>query len=97
MVSPILAWTMSLMFAEKNPTSPTPSDSTAFGFGVKMPSSAISYSRPVDMNLIFMPRRSSPSIMRTRQTTPRYGSYQESKSSAARRAVGIAFRRGDVR
>ena len=71
MVSPILACTMSLMLPEKKPTSPTLSESTAFGFGVKMPISATSYTRSVDMKRIFIPMRSVPSMIRTSPMTPR--------------------------
>jgi hypothetical protein len=71
MVSPIFASATFLMFATRKPTSPTPSSSTAIGFGEKTPR----FSDLVVLALRHQPDLhaglSTPSITRTTMTTPR--------------------------
>ena len=55
MVSPIFASLTVLMPATMNPTSPTPSSSTAIGFGENTPTWSTSYSCPCAIRRIFMP------------------------------------------
>ena len=79
------------MFAQKDPTSPTDSSGTTSRSGRKTPTSSTSASRPVPIARIFMRGSSFPSMIRTSEVTPRYGSYQESKSRAFKGASGSPF------
>ena len=87
MVSPTLQSAMVLMPAMMKPTSPGPSSATSLGLGVKTPTLSRSYDAAAAIMRMRMPFLSTPSLTRTRVTTPRYGSYQLSTSSAFRGAL----------
>ncbi len=91
MVSPTRVSATSLMEAVRKPISPGPRASTVSFFGVKTPTRSTVYSAPDDMSRIFWPFFRVPSKMRTSTTTPRYGSYQESTSSAFSGAFSSPF------
>ena len=82
MVSPTLACATSLICAVMKPISPGPSSVNCSILGRKHPTRSIRCSVPPAMNLTCWPFLMTPSITRTRITTPRYGSYQLSTSIA---------------
>ncbi len=78
------------------PTSPAPSDSAARIVGAKKPTSSVSNRVPWAIASTFSRARNRPSTTRTNATTPRYWSYEESKTRARAGACGIAARGRDA-
>ena len=95
-VSPIFASSTFLIPATMKPTSPAVSSSTTSGFGRNTPTCSTGNSCAVAIRRIFMPGRITPSIIRTTMTTPRYGSYHESKISAFSGSLVSALRDGQA-
>src|SRR5581483_3607835 len=69
-------------------TSPAPSDGTGVMVGEKNPSSSASKRVPVAIVCSASLLENEPSTIRTNATTPRYWSYDESKTSARGGASG---------
>jgi len=76
------------MAAVKKPTSPGPRSGTSRAKGAKAPTVCSSYSRRTARKSTFCLARMTPSMTRTRMTTPRYVSYQLSSSSTLSGASG---------
>ena len=70
-VSPTRQSATVLMAAVIKPTSPGPNASTATPFGVKTPTRSIVWTAPVAIIRTFCPATSTPSLTRTKVTTPR--------------------------
>ena len=88
-VSPILVSCTLLMLAMTKPTSPAASDSSSRGKGVYPPTESTSNSFSVATRRILVPLATVPLTTRTRMTTPRKLSYQESKMRAWSGASGL--------
>ena len=70
MVSPTFVSATLLMEAEMYPTSPAVSSSVGVSCGVNTPTSVTSNSRPVAMERMRSPGRTTPSTMRTKDSAP---------------------------
>ena len=81
-MSPTFAWWTSLSPVTRYPTSPGPNESTGVASGAITPASSASDSTRVCINRMRSREGSEPSLMRTYEITPRYGSNIESKINA---------------